>query len=55
MQTTSKGRIWTLPPAATLHDAERGSVTRSTEVTNLPEANKFLTREYRKGWELAGS
>ncbi|MBA4031261.1 MAG: dehydrogenase [Planctomyces sp.] len=22
------------------------------KVTNLPEANKFLTREYRKGWEL---
>lgn len=21
-------------------------------VTNLPEANRFLTREYRKGWEL---
>ena len=20
--------------------------------TNMPEANKFLTREYRKGWEL---
>lgn len=22
------------------------------EITNLPEANKYLTREYRKGWEL---
>lgn len=22
-------------------------------ITNLPEADKFLTREYRKGWELA--
>jgi hypothetical protein len=22
------------------------------EITNVPEANKFLTREYRKGWEL---
>jgi predicted dehydrogenase len=22
------------------------------EITNLPEANKFLRREYRKGWEL---
>jgi hypothetical protein len=21
-------------------------------ITNLPEANKYLTREYRKGWEL---
>lgn len=21
-------------------------------VTNLPEANRYLTREYRKGWEL---
>jgi hypothetical protein len=24
------------------------------EITNIPEANKFLTREYRKGWELVG-
>jgi hypothetical protein len=23
------------------------------EITNIPEANKFLTREYRPGWELA--
>jgi hypothetical protein len=22
------------------------------KITNLPEANKFLTREYRPGWEL---
>jgi hypothetical protein len=22
------------------------------KVTNLPEANKYLVREYRKGWEL---
>jgi len=22
------------------------------EITNLPEANKYLRREYRKGWEL---
>ena len=22
------------------------------KITNLPEANKFLTREYRRGWEL---
>ncbi len=26
----------------------------SAGITNLPEANKYLTREYRKGWELAG-
>jgi hypothetical protein len=25
------------------------------EVTNVPEANKYLTREYRQGWELAGA
>jgi predicted dehydrogenase len=25
------------------------------KVTNLPEANKYLTREYRKGWELGAS
>jgi hypothetical protein len=24
----------------------------SMKITNLPEANKLLTREYRKGWEL---
>lgn len=29
-------------------DAARGTVT------NVPEANKYLTREYRKGWELTG-
>jgi predicted dehydrogenase len=23
------------------------------EITNLPDANKFLRREYRKGWEIA--
>ena len=23
-------------------------------ITNIPEANQFLTREYRKGWELTG-
>jgi hypothetical protein len=23
------------------------------QITNLPEANKYLTREYRKGWEPA--
>src|SRR6266850_280732 len=24
----------------------------SAKITNLPEANKFLTREYRPGWEI---
>jgi hypothetical protein len=24
----------------------------SMKITNLPEADKYLTREYRKGWEL---
>jgi hypothetical protein len=24
----------------------------NTKITNLPEANKYLTREYRSGWEL---
>ncbi|MDH4090376.1 MAG: Gfo/Idh/MocA family oxidoreductase [Cyclobacteriaceae bacterium] len=24
----------------------------SMKITNIPEANKYLTREYRKGWEL---
>ena len=22
------------------------------KITNVPEANKYLTRDYRKGWEL---
>ena len=22
------------------------------KITNIPEANRFLTREYRSGWEL---
>jgi hypothetical protein len=26
--------------------------TESMKITNLPEANKYLVREYRKGWEL---
>jgi hypothetical protein len=26
----------------------------SVKVTNVPEANKYLVREYRKGWELTG-
>jgi hypothetical protein len=26
---------------------------KSTQITNVPEANKYLTRQYRRGWELA--
>jgi hypothetical protein len=26
--------------------------TANMKITNIPEANKFLVREYRKGWEL---
>jgi hypothetical protein len=26
--------------------------TEKMKITNVPEANKFLVREYRKGWEL---
>jgi hypothetical protein len=26
--------------------------TEAMKITNLPEANKFLTREYRPGWEI---
>ena len=28
-----------------LYDAE------NMKITNVPEANKYLSREYRKGWE----
>ena len=24
----------------------------AAKITNIPEANKFLTREYRPGWEI---
>ena len=27
--------------------------TVAGKITNIPEANKYLTREYRKGWEMA--
>ena len=26
--------------------------SKKMEITNIPEANKYLTREYRKGWEM---
>jgi len=26
--------------------------TVNMKITNIPDANKYLTREYRKGWEL---
>ena len=26
--------------------------TANMKITNVPEANKYLTREYRQGWEL---
>jgi hypothetical protein len=26
--------------------------SETMKITNLPEANKYLTRKYRKGWEL---
>ena len=26
--------------------------TTNMKITNVPEANKYLTREYRQGWEL---
>ena len=40
--------------------AEAGSYNRLNtpvyinldKITNLPDLNKYLTREYRKGWEL---
>jgi hypothetical protein len=29
-----------------LYDGERG------QITNVPEANQYLTREYRAGWAI---
>jgi hypothetical protein len=28
--------------------------SENMKITNLPEANRYLAREYRKGWELSG-
>ncbi|MBP7571678.1 MAG: gfo/Idh/MocA family oxidoreductase, partial [Acidobacteria bacterium] len=25
---------------------------KAATITNVPEANKYLTREYRRGWEI---
>jgi hypothetical protein len=27
----------------------------AAKVTNVPQANRYLTREYRQGWELTGA
>ena len=27
-------------------------IAKKLKVSNCPEANRFLSREYRKGWEL---
>jgi len=26
--------------------------SENLKITNLPEANKYLVRDYRRGWEL---
>ncbi len=31
-----------------------GFDSENMKITNLPEANKYLEREYRKDWELLG-
>ena len=44
----------------TLHDGFRVRLkvdkvlfdSQKVQITNVPQANQYLTREYRKGWEL---
>ena len=45
-ETINLGAIALRAGKKVLYDATK------MEITNLPEANKFLRREYRKGWEL---
>ena len=38
---------------ATVNRRTKGSVIRELlKITNKPDANRFLTKTYRKGWEL---
>jgi hypothetical protein len=49
---------WPISEAANLYAVAMRTGKRlqwdadAMKITNLPEANKYLTREYRKGWEL---
>ncbi len=45
-ETINLGAIALRARKKVIYDAEK------MEITNVPEANKFLRREYRKGWEL---
>jgi predicted dehydrogenase len=45
--TVNLGTVALRARAKVMLDAEAG------RITNLPEANRFLTRDYRRGWELA--
>ncbi len=45
-ETINLGAIALRARKKVLYDAAK------MEITNVPEANKFLRREYRQGWEL---
>ncbi len=45
-ETQNLGTVAIRAGAKVLYDSQK------MEITNIPEANKYLTREYRKGWEL---
>jgi hypothetical protein len=45
-ETINLGAIALRAKKKVLYDATKMAIT------NIPEANKYLTREYRKGWEL---
>ena len=45
-ETINLGAIALRTHGKVLYDAAK------MEITNAPDANKYLRREYRKGWEL---
>jgi hypothetical protein len=45
-ETINLGAVALRAGKKVIYDADK------MEITNIPEANKFLRRDYRKGWEL---